>query len=245
MLVQNGTYGAVAREARVYEKDNGNLVVCFNFQLGSEADEKFIRGFATLAKADGTINTKAIDNLKQVFGWDGHDPFWLTEQDLSGIAVDLVIENETMEDGKTYSRVKWINTPGGNSAAMPASADRNSILTRYGAKFRALAGGTPVKPVAKPAVSPVGAPPKVATTPLLPGIPAPRKVVPLPSSAPVSSAEQCWQFLCDKTHGVEQVAIERLWFDTIASLFPKKEQGDFSPEDWGKVQAKLEDDIPY
>jgi hypothetical protein len=167
------------------------------------------------------------------------------EQDLSGIAVDLVIENETMEDGKTYSRVKWINSPGGNGGAMPASADRNSILTRYGAKFRALSGGTPVKPIARPAVPPVGAAPKVPTTPPLPGMPALPKAEPKSASAPVSTMEKCWQFLCEKNQGMERTALERLWFATIADLFPKKEQADFSPQDWGKVEAKLGDEIPY
>lgn len=233
MLVQNGTYPAVAREATVYENEKGSLVVAFNFQLTLAGEPKFIKGFAQLAKADGTINTKSIESLKKTFAWDGHDPFWFADTDLAHIPVELVVENDTADDGRTFSRVKWINRPG--SSALPEPADRNAILSRYGSRFRALSGGTPVKPALKSG-------PQIPTTPVLPGLPsAPCPTGPAPA---VSSMQKCWEFFCAHLPGLDQAELEQRWFALLSSLYPGKESSSLSPQDWGKVAARLADDLP-
>ena len=81
-------------------------------------------------------------------------------------------------------------------------------------------------------------------TPPLPGMPDVAKA-PAPAAAPVSTMEKCWQVLCEANQGAERAVLEKTWFDTIAALFPGKEQADFGPADWGKLEAKLGDDVPY
>jgi hypothetical protein len=225
MLVKDGTYQAVAREASVYFNLGGSLVCAFNFQLESG---EYIKGYSTLAKSDGTVNTKSIDNLKDVFGWDGQDPFWLVENDLSGVPVQLVIENVSGRDDptKTYSQVKWINKPGGGSGAMPEAGDRKAILAKFGSKFRALAGGSPVKPKAPPTAPPAAsAPPTKAP----------------PTKEPVSTQEKCWNAICEAHKDESREDIEKAWFEAIGDRDPEK----FTPKDWGKLELFITDNVPY
>lgn len=143
MGIQDGTYAARPGQARVYENDKGSLVLCVEVQIEGGP---VLKSFHTLAKADGTLMTRTIDNLKAWSGWDGTDPFWFTDNDLTGIAVEVVIENQPgMSDpSRMFPSVKWVNPPGGGSGGMAESGDRRSILAKYGGKLRANAGGVPV-----------------------------------------------------------------------------------------------------
>ena len=42
-----------------------------------------ITGYFYIEKKDGSVNTLTVDALKAAFGWDGRDPFWLQDTDLS------------------------------------------------------------------------------------------------------------------------------------------------------------------
>ena len=39
-------------------------------------------------------------------------------------------------------------------------------------------------------------------------------------------------------------AIEKLWFETIAKLFPNKSNTDLKPHEWGKLKTEFADAIP-
>ena len=149
MGIQDGTYAARPGQARVYENDKGSLVLCIEMQIEGGP---VLKSFHTLSKADGTLMTRTIDNLKAWSGWDGTDPFWFVDNDLTGFAVEVVIENQPgMSDpSRMFPSVKWVNAPGGGGGGMAESDDRRSILAKYGGKLRANAGGVPigVRPVA-------------------------------------------------------------------------------------------------
>ena len=143
MGIQDGTYAARPGQARVYENDNGSLVLCLEVQIDGGP---VLKSYHTLAKADGTLMTRTIDNLKAWSGWDGTDPFWFADNDLTGFAVEVVIENQPGRTDPTrmYPTVKWVNPPGGGAGGgMAESGDRRTILAKYGGKLRANAGGVP------------------------------------------------------------------------------------------------------
>ena len=146
MNIADGTYAAKPGLARVYENDKGSLVLCIEMQIEGGP---VLKSFHTLAKADGTLMTRTIDNLKAWSGWDGTDPFWFVDKDLTGFAVDVVIENQPgMNDpSRLFPSVKWVNPPGGGGG-MAESGDRRTILAKYGGKLRANSGGVPA--AAKP-----------------------------------------------------------------------------------------------
>jgi hypothetical protein len=38
--------------------------------------------------------------------------------------------------------------------------------------------------------------------------------------------------------------MEKVWFDTIARLFPNKSNTELKPHEWGKLKAEFKDEIP-
>ena len=224
----------------IYEASTGSLcgaVPCVMVDSGFTFKHTLV-----LVKADGTIQTKTTDTLKGVFGWDGADPFWLMDNSLDGGAMrdvefEIVGGPETGDKGGQYFKSQWLNPLGGGMKT-PAAADRRSVLAKYGSKFAALAGtsragngtdrtnGTNVPPVrsgtprtARPTAPPSG-PPQGATM------------------------EEAWAALNEGNPGKPAEAIEKVWFDTIARLFPNKSNTDLKPHEWGKLKAEFTDDIP-
>jgi hypothetical protein len=115
MNFKNGTYRARstgAQDVTYGVSENGNLQIAVVFQITDENCEYFGQSIAwtgTFASDKSTeISIRALENC----GWQGEDP---TEQ-LEGIEtneVNLVIENETSDRGRTYSKVRWVNSIGG------------------------------------------------------------------------------------------------------------------------------------
>src|SRR3990167_10359451 len=145
MQIENGTYVAKPTgRIEVGEHANGCLIVSMEFVLAGGAK---ISNTFWLTTKDGAMNTRTIETLKDVFGWNGADPFWFEDNGdmLSGIDVELVIENETFtgNDGqeRTSSKVKWVNAPGGAGGVKIASKDRKALLSKYGSKLGAVFGG--------------------------------------------------------------------------------------------------------
>ena len=187
MNIQDGTYAARPGQARVYENDNGSLVLCMEVQIEGGP---VLKSYHTLAKADGTLMTRTIDNLKAWSGWDGTDPFWFADNDLTGFAVEVVIENQPGRTDPTrmYPTVKWVNPPGGGGGGgLAESGDRRTILAKYGGKLRANAGGVPaaVRPVAAGAVPAVVPRPAGSAAALPVSAPRPGQSGWVPSVAPV------------------------------------------------------------
>ena len=223
----------------IYEASTGSLcgaVPCVMVDSGFTFKHTLV-----LVKSDGTIQTKTTDTLKAVFGWDGVDPFWLMDNSVEGGAMrdvdfEIVGGPETGDRGGQYFKSQWLNPLGGGMKT-PAAADRRSVLAKYGSKFQALAGAS--APTAKVPPAPATKSPAVPRAAPI----APPSSAPTPA-APVASMEEAWATLNESLAGKPAEAIEKLWFDTIARLFPNKSNTDLKPHEWGKLKAEFEDAIP-
>jgi hypothetical protein len=221
----------------IYETQRGALCAAVPCKI-SEGPEmgKELKSTQTIVKQDGTIQTRTVDNLKAIFGWDGVDPFWLMENDFAEIAFQIVVENEPGQNqdgsikkdaqGNTvyFSKAQWLN-PLGGSMKMPEAADRRSVLAKYGSKFRALAGGAPAKAPATP-------PPTVPlVTPSLP-------------SGPTVTMEEAWQAMCKANDGKSESELTQLWFATLREKFGTDNNSQITPQQWGQLVKDL-DNLPY
>jgi len=228
-----GTYQARATRMVIEQKSSGALMV--NILFTTETNEQ-VRGSQCLVQKDGTISTITLDTLKGAFGWDGLDPFWLTEEaNTADKIVEIAVDWEQYKNSKgemvSTLKVKYINAPG-QAGALGTPADRNAVLAKYGAKFRALSGG---KSITKPAPTP----PQSG----LPGMPPPPPGVPKPPPAPVSTMEEAWATLCESMEGQDRTAMEAKWNEVLAKLGKPVDQ--FTGQDWHTIKAELEDNIAF
>lgn len=229
MLLENGKYISRSTERVVYETDQGALCVAIKCEvMEGEKTGTVVKSVQTIAKRDGTLQERTIATLKEVFGWDGTDPFWLMETDLSDKHFEIEIENQqdAQDPNKVYSSVKWLNPLGGGPGVkMPTPANKQSVLAKYGSRFRALAGGTPAKPATPP-------PPKAATPPP-------------PPSGPTATMEQAWNALWEANPGITNEQATQTWQREIARLFPGKTNSDLTPQDWAALKEELSDSVPF
>jgi hypothetical protein len=56
--------------------------------------------------------------------------------------------------------------------------------------------------------------------------------------------EEAWATLNEAQSGKPAEELEKIWFDTIAKLFPNKSNTDLKPHEWGKLKAEFKDEIP-
>ena len=203
-----------------------------------------------LVKSDGTIQTKTTDTLKAVFGWDGVDPFWLMDNSEDGGAMravefEIVGGPETGDKGGQYFKSQWLNPLGGGMKT-PAAADRRSVLAKYGNKFQALAGVSATTGVGGGQKSAVGGRTgnvsggTPATTGGTPVPPMPKS----PPTAPTATMEEAWAALNEAQPGKSPGEVEKLWFDTIARMFPNKSNTDLKPHEWGRLKVEFADNVP-
>jgi len=234
--MENGTYGA-RPTGQVHVGDHKNGCLICNMTFAFTEDGSSIQHTFWMTKLDGSINTRTIDTLKEIFGWDGSNPFWLEEHgaELAEIDVELVVENETFlgGDGVEHQslKIKWVNAVGGSGGNQIANGDRKALMAKYGAKLRANSGGVPAAVAKK-------SPPAKA--------PAPKQLAP-PEPSDIDS---CWGFLTESTSmkGKTQDAHEDKWNAVITSVHGNKDQTTFTPQDWGAVMAAIKtqcDDLPY
>jgi len=245
---QEGKYECRLKDQMViYEAATGSL--CGAMQCEMIESGYTLKHTVTLVKADGTIQTKTTDTLKAVYGWDGLDPFWLMDNSVDGgpmrsVEFEIVGGPETGDRGGVYFKSKWLN-PLGGAMRTPVAADRRSVLAKYGTKFQALAntGGQKSEvrgqqPEVRGQRSEVG-----GQSVAVPPIPKARAATP-PPGAPTATMEEAWAALNEAQTGKPAEAVEKLWFDTIARVFPNKSNTDLKPHEWGKLKAEFEDNIP-
>lgn len=226
-LIQIGRYPARATgAASVYENQNGTLVLAMEFMVEGQA----LRHFFSLTTKDGALNERTIGNLKTMFHWDGSDPFWFMEhpEGFSEAEVEVDIEHKQgTNTDRVFANIKYVDPIGGSRGDLPQAANKAKVLAKYGAKFRAVSGGTTAKPAA----------------PKPPAQKAPPPPPPHPVAAPsgkVSDQATCWNRF------YELGGKENDWFEQLKKAMPGKNQGDFTPEDWGKVMDYIETNhIPY
>lgn len=253
-----GTYPARTNGGIViYEAPTGALCAAIPIRL-HEVDPAWSgKHTMTIAKADGTLQARTIDTLKQLFGWDGLDPFALSDLDTSEAELEIVGEHSTYTpEGETEERltfkIQWLNVPGEGGAKMPEPAERKSVLAKYAGKFRALAGagaGKQATPAAttKPAATtttktaapvetkkPAAAPPKKVSTP-------PGKAKSAGGQARTSTMDECWAKLQEQRADLtDEAALGEVWYNMMAASFPGKENADLSIQDWGTFMTEIE-----
>ena len=218
----------------IYEASTGSL--CAAVPCVMVEDGFTFKHTMVLVKADGTIQTRTTDTLKAVFGWDGTDPFWLMDSSVDGgalrsIEFEIVGGPETGDKGGQYFKSNWLNPLGGGMKT-PVTADRRSVLAKYGTKFAALAQSAPESGKRQAVSAPVPPVPKAAPT------------LPLPPTVPPATMEEAWVALNEANRGKTPAEMEKVWFDTIARLFPNKSNTDLKPHEWGKLKAEFKDEIP-
>ena len=223
----------------IYEASTGSL--CAAVPCVMVEDGFTFKHTMVLVKADGTIQTRTTDTLKAVFGWDGTDPFWLMDSSVDGgalrsIEFEIVGGPETGDKGGQYFKSNWLNPLGGGMKT-PVAADRRSVLAKYGTKFQALAGVGGRKTEDGGRRTDDGAT-------RVPPVPTAAPTLPLPPTVPPATMEEAWLALNEANAGKAPAEMEKVWFDTIARLFPNKSNTDLKPHEWGKLKAEFKDEIP-
>lgn len=226
----------------IYEASTGSLCAAVPCTM---TDSGFtFKHTMVLVKADGTILTKTTDTLKSVFGWDGVDPFWLMDNSLDdgsmrAVEFEIVGGPETGDKGGQYFKSQWLNPLGGGMKT-PEAANRQSVLAKYGGKFKALAGV--VAPLANRAAASQGAP---KTPPVPSGAQGTARPTSPPPNLPPATMEQAWAALNEANPGKDAAAMEKIWFDTIGKLFPNKSNTDLKLHEWARLKAEFEkDELP-
>jgi hypothetical protein len=212
---------------------------------------------------DGTISDKTIKRLRQCFPkWDGSIETLEQGFCVKDVEVEVTVENEQdkQDPEKWWTRTKFMDPPGGGSsgsASMPEKVSRGTLVSKYGARFRALAGGTPAGAAGargqKPEVRSQNGEGKAlaeAQGAQRAGPPEGRSQKPevrsqkvegmgVQGSAATSSLEACWEALCKKYPDEFREQVGERWFKLLEQVVPGKDQADFSPEDWGAVMVAI------
>ena len=252
-----GLFNAYPVEIGVDETGPNNLATCIiRFDLYEQlqpsgewadcADEQWeITGYFYFEKKDGSLNTITIDMLKAALGWDGRDPFWLQEADLSEHSVQVKLGFEEY-GGKTRIKVQFLNPFGSTAGGGVSKADdatRRTISNRLGSKLRAVAGPAqaPTKPAGPPKLPPAKPKAKPAPPPAAPkNEPAPpvAGAEEAPRDPDASTLEEAWGEFCKHCppEKWDQAAVEAEWFRILAELFPGKQPDELSAAEWAVMR---------
>ena len=247
MLLENGTYRAVVKDISIYLRgENERLTAAF--KLECQGKELVHREWLELN--DGTISDKTIKRLRACFpNWDGNIETLEQGFCVQDVEVDITVENEQdkQDPSKWWTRSKFMDPPGGSSggAPLPDKESRATLVSKYGARFRALAGGPPPRAAAGPQTTD-RRPQTEKATAVPPKAPPPvKKAPPAAAQGVVSSLEACWEALCKKHPDELREKVSERWFEILERVAPGKDQADFGPEDWGKVLADVDSDLPF
>lgn len=262
-LPSQGTHlGKITGQLIVNTAKTGSL--CVTIPCAVEGDVPWQgKHTYTIINKDGAPMTRSIDNLKELFEWDGSDPFWLCDQDFTGKEVDLVFVHENYqppvgEDGEArepilVAKVKYMNPIGGRGPDLPQMADRKSIMAKFGSKFRALATTASKKAVATavaapdqaelPAAAPEPEKPKEATSKKSAAAPPAKKSGPPAASIkPVIAAtmEEAWEALVKAKPDLGEAEAGEMFYAEIEKAFPGKTNSDLNAQQWGQLKVVFE-----
>ncbi len=144
MLLENGTYRALVKDISIYLRGEKERLTAA-FRIECEGKELVHREWLELN--DGTISDKTIRRLRSCFPkWDGNIESLEQGFCVQDVEVDITVENEQDKDdpSKWWTRSRHIAPPrgsAGGSAALPEKESRATIVSKYGARFRAISGG--------------------------------------------------------------------------------------------------------
>ena len=249
-----GTYPAkTSGQMVVYETEKGALCVAIPIQImGSDVAWRGKHTF-TLAKQDGTLMTRGIQDLKTIFGWDGLDPFALQDIEVGVNEFEIVGEHQEYtppgDDAQPVMTFKiiFMNPPGGSSKmpAMLEGNDAKAIRTKYASKFKALSGGKAAsasaakKPAAKVEEDEPELPAAKKGAPAKPASAGPPSRKSTAAVARTSSQEEVWTALVAANEGADEGKLGTRYWAAAEEVAPDA-NGELDPKQWGEVAEKLE-----
>jgi len=216
-----GTYNDVTAGKRaIMQKESGCVQLAVECCLTTGES---ITAYLNIILKDGSIATRTVEQLKKAVGWDGD---FETLESGDWPAFQIVVGTEHY-NGEDQLKVKWLNPNNATGGAgFESNVDAKKLKAQYGAKLRALAGGTPA--------------PK--TAPATPKPPTPR---PAPKAPPApaktyqpSTIDACWEKFCEQYPGKDEAELVKLW-DAAVKKHTGKVQSDCTPEDWGKMLSYI------
>jgi hypothetical protein len=163
---KNGAYIARPLAMSLEQKTSGSVQVAINFKcdeyIGGGEPESCngdgITSYFNLVKLNGQLNEINIRSLRDSLGWDGASFATLVETDWSQTPVQIVVDDETKQDGSVHKTVKYINPrdyKGGGGVGKTEPAVVKSLDAKFGSMLRAMATPKPsprtgqVKPAAE------------------------------------------------------------------------------------------------
>jgi hypothetical protein len=224
-VMEEGMYPGTTVAASIYEAASG-AVMC---SMVVDVNGSHLKGGICLVQKDGTLSERGFKDVQEIFGWRDWDwERWGQEPEtFAGAAVQVKVETVQGDRG-AYSSIKYVNPAGGGQRLEAANA--KGLAAKYGAKTRALFGGTPAAP---------GRP-----TPPKPPVVKPPPPPPQPQTV-TSTMEECWDVFCKKNEGKPELELYGLWSDRVMAETGKS-QNDCGAQDWGKLMGSMTaDDIPY
>ena len=129
-------------------------------------------------------------------------------------------------------KVKFVNPAGGGGGNQIANSDRKALMAKYGAKLRAVSGGT--SPAKK------SAPAKAPAAPVQKAPPAAKKS----AATTPSDVIVCWKVISDAMADKPKEDLETQWFAILKDVCGEKDQSEYTPQEWGKVLAEIDKKFP-
>jgi hypothetical protein len=247
---KDGTYiGRKTGAMSVYEAGSGALCVAIPLMILNADVAWSGKHTETIATSDGTLRERSIQNLKDIFGFDGSmslrdwiaslpevDPenqceFELADCHSEEYTPEATQANPNPQPKQTF-KIGWMN-PVGGGVKMPAAMDRESFLAKWGEKFKAIDTGKPVtKKETKAATETKAAGPAraAASGPT-------RKTTSAASRS--SSLDEVWGGL-KKLHPKDNDdQLSAKFYAAVDELAPGTNGENLSPQKWGEIADKL------
>ena len=252
-LIQEGIYEGLTVAASIYEAPSGAVMCSMVVDVGGT----HLKGGICLVQKDGTLSERGFKDAQAIFGWTDWDwAKWSQEPEtFAGAAVQAVVETVQGERGD-FSSIKYINPPGGGQRL--EKADAKGLAAKYGAKTRALFGGTSQRASASGTTADMDGTKGTEGTKRTPSPqPSPLKgegeergmrtpPPPPPSAAAVvpSTMEECWDQFCQVNKSKTELELYDLWPKFIKEV-TSKTQMEVTPQGWGKVRDAIGGMLPY
>lgn len=204
-------------------------------ELGGESIEEVqeITAYLYIDKKDGSVNTTAVEQIHDAFGWDGRDLAWLAHQDLRGRRLQATLGWEEWK-GKHRLKVQWIDAENAKGAPQIKQADDDMMRrlnARLGPKLRAGAKSWPAEtPPAAPAKQDAPTVMRQDATKLATNV--------------YDTEELAWERFTtlELNHGMKRPDVERMWNKAIDKIASGKGYGEITGDEWQEISEHA---IPF
>jgi len=148
--LEPGKYHCATTRAELVEYKSGSVMCRIDTDIG-------LYGQICLVQKDGTLSERGFKNVMDIFGikewtwedWEGDPGKW------AGARIEAVVEERQGERG-AFLAIRYINPITNDKTHADNTTDVKSLAAKYGAKTRALLGGSLATP--KPAPKQESAP---------------------------------------------------------------------------------------